>query len=173
MYVCSREKVSNKNTNNQEMNARASRSTCIYRLCVWGWGVLFLSPPSNCISVCHSNRHTHTHTHTQSYRLLHPPLLAWCLPSLWPPSQLASQPPTRFPSSAIIVLHAHTLSHPHTHICTNRNKNKNTRHTHHQHQHQKPMIDKWIETLRRGECIKEHELKKLCRLVRIYKHPHR
>jgi hypothetical protein len=28
------------------------------------------------------------------------------------------------------------------------------------------MIEQWIETLRRGECIKEHELKKLCNLVR-------
>ncbi|EWM26373.1 hypothetical protein NSK_002690 [Nannochloropsis salina CCMP1776] len=28
------------------------------------------------------------------------------------------------------------------------------------------MIDEWIETLRRGECIKEHELKKLCSLVK-------
>lgn len=27
------------------------------------------------------------------------------------------------------------------------------------------MIEQWIETLRRGECIREHELKKLCSLV--------
>lgn len=27
------------------------------------------------------------------------------------------------------------------------------------------MLDEWIETLQRGECIKEHELKKLCSLV--------
>ncbi|GAB5031205.1 phytochrome-associated serine threonine protein phosphatase [Nannochloropsis oceanica] len=28
------------------------------------------------------------------------------------------------------------------------------------------MLDEWIETLQRGECIKEHELKKLCSLVK-------
>jgi len=27
------------------------------------------------------------------------------------------------------------------------------------------VVDEWIETLRRGECIKEHELKKLCSMV--------
>lgn len=27
------------------------------------------------------------------------------------------------------------------------------------------MLDEWIETLKRGECIKEHELKKLCAMV--------
>lgn len=32
--------------------------------------------------------------------------------------------------------------------------------------HSNIMIEQWIETLRRGECIKEHELKKLCNLVR-------
>ena len=32
--------------------------------------------------------------------------------------------------------------------------------------HSTTMIEQWIETLRRGECIKEHELKKLCNLVR-------
>lgn len=27
------------------------------------------------------------------------------------------------------------------------------------------MLDAWIETLKKGECIKEHELKRLCALV--------
>jgi hypothetical protein len=28
------------------------------------------------------------------------------------------------------------------------------------------MLDQWVETLKSGECIKEHELKALCRMVR-------
>ncbi|CAM9367382.1 unnamed protein product, partial [Heterosigma akashiwo] len=28
------------------------------------------------------------------------------------------------------------------------------------------MIDKWIETLKKGECIEEHQLKQLCNMVK-------
>eukprot|EP00640_Fibrocapsa_japonica_P004899 CAMPEP_0113951050 /NCGR_PEP_ID=MMETSP1339-20121228/84092_1 /TAXON_ID=94617 /ORGANISM="Fibrocapsa japonica" /LENGTH=135 /DNA_ID=CAMNT_0000959161 /DNA_START=66 /DNA_END=470 /DNA_ORIENTATION=- /assembly_acc=CAM_ASM_000762 len=28
------------------------------------------------------------------------------------------------------------------------------------------MLDEWIETLRKGECLEEHDLKKLCNMVK-------